>query len=145
VDLIDLLRGIDLFDGLSEAELEEVITICRPGSLQKGDVLIREGEPGDELFIIHQGVVEVLVSGSAEPLIHLSTGQIIGEMSLIDRGVRSATVRAVHEPTMVYAIRYEDFHRLCNSNTRIGYVVLLNIAIDLSFKMRHHNISEGRA
>ena len=144
MELLDLLRGNDLFDGINDKELEEVAAICQPRHLKVGDVLTVEGEPSDELFIIHQGVVEVLVSGSEEPIINLSKGQIIGEMSLVDRGTRSATVRAVHEPTIVYTLRYEDFHQLCNSNTRIGYIVLLNIATDLSFKLRHHNISERR-
>jgi CRP-like cAMP-binding protein len=72
----------------------------------------------------------------------LGTGQIIGEMALVDRGPRSATVRAIHTPTIVQVIRHADFHQLCQENTQIGYTVMYNIAADLSFKLRHRNLSD---
>ena len=70
------------------------------------------------------------------------TPQLIGEMSLVDRGPRSATVRAIQDPTIVQVIQHEEFQALCQKNNRIGYLVMLNIAADLSFKLRHRNLSE---
>jgi CRP-like cAMP-binding protein len=64
-------------------------------------------------------------------------------MSLVDQGPRSASVRAIQEPTVVQVIRHDDFLDLCQRNTHIGYVVMFNMAADLSFKLRHRNLSEG--
>ena len=75
-------------------------------------------------------------------VVNLGEGQIVGEMALIDLGPRSATVRAVTEPTTVQVIRREDFDRLCQENNHIGYIVMRNLAADLSFKLRHRNLSE---
>ena len=144
MNLIDVLRGVEVFDGLEEADLEMIASICHQRELAKGDILAEEGELRDDLYIIAEGVVEVLVSDKQAPrvIINLGTGQIIGEMALVDRGPRSATVRAIHTPTVIQVIKHGDFHRLCQQNTQIGYIVMYNIAADLSFKLRHRNLSE---
>jgi CRP/FNR family cyclic AMP-dependent transcriptional regulator len=144
MELKKLFRGIELFEGLTDSELDEIATICQPRRFTKGDLLAVEGEPGGDLFIITSGTVEVIVeSHKASPrvVINLSTGQLIGEMSLVDRGARSATVRAVQDTTTVQSIRYQDFHNLCKRNNHIGYVIMHNLAADLSFKLRHSNLS----
>lgn len=147
MELRKLIRGVELFDGLTEAELDEIAAICQQRHLNKGDLLAVEGKIGDDLFIITDGVVEVIVSDRQAPprvVINLGIGQLIGEMSLVDRGPRSATVRAIHDPTIVQVIRHDDFHELCKRNTRIGYVVMFNMAADLSFKLRHRHLSNGK-
>ena len=146
MDLTKIIRGVDLFEGLTSAELDEIISICQQRRYQKGDLLAVEGEIGDEIFIVMEGTVEIIVnSGRKTPkvVIHLGVGQLIGEMSLVDRGPRSATVRAIEDPTIVQVIRHQDFHTLCKRNYRIGYIVMHNMAADLSFKLRHRHLSEG--
>ncbi len=145
MDIRRLIRGIELFEGLTDEELDEIAAISQEKQFKKGELLAVEGETGEELFIIAEGAVEVEVSdkGSApKVVINLGAGQLIGEMSLVDKGPRSATVRAIHDPTIVQVIRHEDFHKLCQRNTRIGYIVMHNIAADLSFKMRHRHLSD---
>jgi len=146
MDLNKLIRGIELFDGLTEAEREEIAGICQQRRFEKGDLLAVEGESGDDLFIVMEGTVEVLVENDQDKprvVINLGTGQLIGEMSLVDRGPRSASVRAINNPTIVQVIQHDDFHDLCKRNTRIGYIVMHNMAADLSFKLRHRHLSEG--
>jgi CRP-like cAMP-binding protein len=144
VEIIDLLHGIELFDGLTEVDLEEVAVICKRRQLKKGEFLAKQGDIGKELFIVSDGLVEVSLHESETPhvVINLGSGQLIGEMSLVDRGPRSATVKAVHDPTIVQVIQYDDFKELCERNAQIGYRVMLNLAVDLSFKLRHSNLSE---
>ncbi len=144
MEIKELLRGIELFDGLDDYNLNEVAAICTRRQLKYGDMLVKQGEIGHELFIVSDGLVEVVVSDQTAQrvVINLGTGQLIGEMSLVDRGPRSATVKAIQDPTYVQVIQNIDFHSLCKRNTQIGYQVMLNLAIDLSFKLRHHNLSE---
>ena len=144
MEIKELLRSVELFDGLTDADLGEVAALCTLRQLNEGEVLAEQGEVGRELFIVSEGLVEVAVRERAVPrvVVNLGAGQLIGEMSLVDRGPRSATVRAIHGPTYVQVIQHDDFHALCQKNTRIGYRVMLNLAVDMSFKLRHRNLSE---
>ena len=138
----EILRGVELFDGLSDDDLIQVATLCKKRQLAHGDLLVQEGDPGDEMFIITEGFVEVLLETPRRVVVNLGTGQVTGEMSLVDRGPRSATLRAISEPTIVQVIKRADFEKLCDENTRLGYIVYRNLAADLSFKLRHRNLSE---
>jgi len=60
-------------------------------------------------------------------------------MALIDETTRSATVIAAQENTKVYTIPRDEFTRLCTTQTDIGYLMMRNIAQDLSFKLRHQD------
>lgn len=145
MDMNSVLRGIDLFEGLSYEELQKVAAICTEQHFQDGDFLTKEGTQGDEMYIITEGFVEVEIGENslkpAKVVVSLGSGQIIGEMALLDQGPRSATVRASYDPTIVQVILRQDFEKLCKENTRIGYEVMRNLASDLTFKLRHRNLS----
>jgi CRP-like cAMP-binding protein len=143
-NLLEILRGVEIFDGLDEPDLELVARVCLERRLHLGDYLATEGQPGDELYIITQGFVEVLLGeskSSGRVVVNLGVGQIIGEMSLLDQGPRSASLRAVEEPTVVQAIHRKDLNAIFLNNYRIGFIVMRNLAADLSFKLRHRNLS----
>jgi CRP/FNR family cyclic AMP-dependent transcriptional regulator len=141
--IIDILRGVELFEGLSDTDLEQVAALCQERQLSRGELLVKEGDLGEELFIITNGFVEVLLETPRRVVVNLGTGQLTGEMALVDGGPRSASLRAISDPTIVQVINKSDFETLCDNNTRLGYVVYRNIAADLSFKLRHRNLSEG--
>ena len=146
MNLIKILQGADLFEGLTDQELAEVATICIEKRFSPGEIITKEGAQGSELFIITEGFVEILLgerpTTSARVVVSLGPGQIIGEMALVDQGPRSASVRATSQPTVVQAIQRADLEALCQKQTRIGYVIMRNLAADLSFKMRHRNLLE---
>jgi CRP/FNR family cyclic AMP-dependent transcriptional regulator len=146
MELKQILQSVDLFEGLVDSELGEVADICKEKLYYNGDTIAREGESGDELFIIMDGFVEVLLGeqpkSSARIVVCLGSGQIIGEMALLDQGPRSASIRATSNPTVLQVIKRDDFERLCHIDTHIGYIVMRNLAIELSFKLRHRNLSE---
>ena len=144
MDTIELLKGVEAFDGLSDDELKQLATICRQAHFSKGQTITTQGEEGDEFYIIRNGLVEVSVSegGGLAPrtVINLGTGQVVGEMALVDRGTRSATVRCTTEVT-VNVIQRDAFEQMCQANHHIGMVVYRNLAADLSFKVRHRNLA----
>lgn len=146
MDLIEILKGVELFEGLSDQELEKIKKICYRRQFDENEVIAAQNSPGDELFIIEDGFVEVTVQGrggrAGKVVVNLGNGQTVGEMSLIDQGMRSATVRAINSPTVVQIIHQEDFEDLCSSDTRIGYIVMRNIASDLSFRLRQRNLND---
>ena len=141
----DLLKRVSIFSGLSDEQLVRIASLCREETHDKGDVIVREKEPSNELYVIQEGAAEVMLGSPSmagpTPIVHLGKGQIFGEVALVDRGLRSATVTAMADGTELYAISRDDFIRLCDEDTRIGYIVMGNIAADLSFKLRHYNLA----
>lgn len=144
MELLKLLEGVELFHGLDDQELAEVVDIFKPLAFERGDLIAEQGEPGDSLFLVAEGFVEVAVGDSTQRtkkiLVNLGKGQIFGEMALVDQGPRSATVRAISDTTALHTVKRRDFEALCNRNTRIGYIVMRNIAADLSFKLRQRHL-----
>ncbi len=146
MELANVLRSIDLFEGLSEEQIKKVAYICTEERYKPGQLIAQEGSEGDELYVITDGFVEVLLGerpmSAARVVVSLGVGQIIGEMSLLDQGPRSATIRAISQPTVVQVIKRDKFEALCKQDTQIGYTVMRNLAADLSFKLRHRNLVE---
>jgi len=150
MSVIELLQRSELFSGLKPGQIEQVAALGREVVCNAGDVVIREGEPSDEMYVIRSGMVEVLVSRGVipdvpgppqlTPLVRLGQGQFFGEVALVDHGARSATVRCVEDGTVLYLIPREDFWALCDGDHHIGYIVMRNVAADLSFKLRHRNL-----
>jgi CRP/FNR family cyclic AMP-dependent transcriptional regulator len=150
MSVAEYLQQSELFSGLTPEQVEQIAALGQEGAYNAGDVIIREGDPSDEIYIICSGMVEVDVSRGTIPdvpgppqmtsIVRLGQGQVFGEMALVDRGVRSATVRCVRDGTVLYVIPCQAFWALCNGDHDIGYVVMHNIAADLSFKLRHRNL-----
>lgn len=143
MEFLDLLDAVEIFDGLSKPELAQIASICTMVELDQGEKVTVQDAVGDDLFVIGSGFVEVIVSlrnGTPKSIVNLGPGQIIGEMALIDKGPRSATVVTLTQPTILYRITRQDFECLCNQNAKIGYIVIRNLAVDLSFKLRHQNL-----
>lgn len=143
-----LLRGVPIFDGLSDTELRRVAEICREATFAKGEALTTQGAGGSEMYIVRSGLLEVRVgqlgTGTLPPhtVVNLGDGQVVGEMALLDYGPRSATVRCVTAKCHVLVIEREAFEALCQADHHIGMLVYRNLAIDLSFKLRHRHLAQ---
>ncbi len=140
------LRRVDIFRGLSDDELLQVASLSKVLRIPAEYTIFREGEDGNELFILQSGRVRVsLNTRSPDNTMTLGTinmlyeGQSFGEMVLLDGTSRSATVVSV-EPCVLLVITEHDFASLCDSNPRIGYLVLRNLACDLAYKLRSSNL-----
>jgi CRP-like cAMP-binding protein len=144
MDLNSILAGVELFEGLSSEEIEKVCALCKKREYSENEIVAAQNSPGLEMFIIQEGFVEVSVQrkgGSAgKVIVNLGTGQTVGEMSLIDQGLRSATVKAITTPTVVQVIAQDEFEKLCEQDNHIGYIVMRNIATDLSFRLRQRHL-----
>lgn len=149
---VNALKRVEILNGLSDEQLTRVGEICKTVIYNSGEVIVREFEPSDEIYVINKGSAQVQIGASqvtAETLsapgpmaaVAIGQGQIFGEMALIDMGPRSATVQCTSDGTELYVIRRDDFVSLCEQDTDIGYKVMRNLAADLSFKLRHRNLS----
>jgi CRP/FNR family transcriptional regulator, cyclic AMP receptor protein len=89
---VELLRGVSLFSACSGRELTRIASLADEIAVPEGRVLIRQGRPGREFFVIVEGKAKVSARGKKATTIGPGAG--FGEMSLLDQGPRSATVTA---------------------------------------------------
>jgi MFS family permease len=87
-----LLRELVVFAPLPSPALEQLAGHLRPVGAAAGDVVVREGDPGDEFYIVDQGALAVTVGGEPRPPIH--PGGFFGEIALLRDSPRTATVTA---------------------------------------------------
>jgi CRP-like cAMP-binding protein/Zn-dependent protease len=106
-----LLRAVRFLSPLSADEVRQVALRMRRQAFRAGDVVLRQGEAGDRFYVIERGVAEVYVDGGAEPIRHLVRGDYFGEIALLERAQRSATVRAGSR-LVVLSVARGDFDRL---------------------------------
>jgi len=97
-EILDQLKETFLFRGAPEETLKALIENGALRRFPAGTVLMREGEEGSSLFLIHEGSVKIVTADSKGDELIINTcgpGEIIGEMALLDRAPRSATVVAI--------------------------------------------------
>lgn len=114
------LGTVDLFQPLSDAERLDLAGRLRPVVFGRGEMVIRQGDQGDSLFLVTRGLVEVrVVTSGREALVGtLGAGSFFGEMSLLTGSPRSATVHAL-EDTEVFPVRREDFQHIASANPAV--------------------------
>jgi CRP-like cAMP-binding protein len=97
-----------------------------PGTLGKifrdGEIIVRQGEVGDCMFVIQEGQVEVIAErdGSEVPLAIRKEGDFFGEMAIFERDVRSATVRALGE-VRVLTVDKKNFLRRIHEDPSLAF------------------------
>jgi CRP/FNR family cyclic AMP-dependent transcriptional regulator len=132
------LREVGLFGALSDDVLEHLVRTLHVQRFGPGDTIFREGEPAHEMYVVLEGEVEVVRKsrkGRDHRIAILGPTDCFGEMSLIDVQPRSATVRAL-AASRVLRVTSEDFDRLYRHDLKSYALVTLNIARDLSRRLR---------
>jgi signal transduction histidine kinase len=125
----DFIRSVPLFAGLSREDADALRSAATRITVEPGDCFIEEGAPGDTLYIILSGELEVTKRDGGRELT-LATrrpGEFIGEMSLIEQAPRSASVRAVARSDLL-AIGPEAFHALLTRRPDAATTLLRTVA-----------------
>lgn len=117
----EVILGMPLFVRLSEREILRVLQVAEVRAYRPGEVVIREGTPGDELFIVLSGMVRV-TRGEAV-LTTLGQGQHFGEMALIRAVPRSATVTS-DATSEIITIRRADFFDMLRTEHEMAVKLL---------------------
>ena len=123
--MYDFLRKIPLFASLPEADLDRLCEMVTEVHLPVGAELFSEGSPGDKAYVIKDGQIEILkASGGRNVLIAVrKTGDVIGEMSLLEAAPRFASGRARTDCELL-AIGHEELDKLLNSSPSAARAML---------------------
>lgn len=119
------LRKSPLFQGLSEEELQQLMDHAKPVSLRAGEILMKQGDPGDSAFVVVKGEFEVQKQ-TGQSLIKIDVrnpGEVVGEMALLSRGQRNATVIAKTDSETL-SISQDVFENLLASSSSAALTVL---------------------
>ena len=150
--IVSALSIADIFDSLTRTQLALVAAISEPITYQSGDIIIKENGRTDSMFIIVRGTVEILVNPGFVTkstddddemvlLTELRSGQVVGEIALVDQGIRTATARIGQEKSELLRIPRDKIINLCDTYPELGYKIMTNLAADLAFKMRNTDLA----
>lgn len=139
--VISFLVSTPFFDTLDPAERAEVVRIMEVQRLTDGEEVFHQGDPGDAWYVILEGEARVLHDagdGSAQELAVLKRGACFGEMAILDREGRAATVQAIG-PLTVFRFRRSRFEQLLDQGSLGAYKLVLAMARTLSQRLRRLN------
>ena len=119
-------KQVDIFASLSDADLQDLMTVARRRTFRAGEVICHRDDPGQVLYIIKEGKVKIsLISpdGQEISLVVFGPGDCVGELALLDGEPRSADVIAL-ERVECYTLQRSDFHKTVMKNPTIAIHVL---------------------
>lgn len=141
--ITEFLTTFSFFDSLDERDLALISPHLHLLEIDPGKVLFKEGDKGDGVYFVLDGDLDVFKDASSSgrsgvdrvKITTLNKGKSIGEMSVIDRTPRSATVKARTRSTLV-GMTLESFDFICEEHPRVGIKILKGISRLLSMNMR---------
>lgn len=124
-DQLAALKRVSLFSSMSDKDLKAVLAGCREEVYSDGQAIVREGQPGGPFFLILEGNAKLNVNGKVRKT--FTPGDYFGEIAMIDKGPRSATIVA-SGPVKALAIASWDFLAMCQENWGIAHKVMTGMA-----------------
>lgn len=134
----DFMLTLPLFDAFANEDLDILARHMNYSQIMRGEYLFTEGDKGDYMCFVVQGLLEVLkksIQGDYRTIARLGKGSTIGEMSIIDKSPRSASVIA-RQPTVVILLTKKGFDILTERYPSVGVTLLIKIMRLLSLNMR---------
>jgi len=124
----ELLAGCELFRGIDQSGLAALADLATAVDFPAGHVIARQGEIGTGFFVVIDGTVRVVRDG--EVVARLGPGEFFGELSVLDRMPRSATV-AAETPTSCLALASWDFEKVLLDEPALTLSILRGVAARL--------------
>ena len=122
MNIQDKLKRGYLFAGMSDEQLSKVAAIAHRTSFGPDEILMREGDPGEDCFVLCSGSVKVmkLTSAGLKTVATRNAGALLGELALLGVEARSATVTA-REPTEALRLARDDLTDLLDRERDLGF------------------------
>lgn len=131
-EIRNFLKNNRLFEGFSERQLSFVIPLINEVTFKKDELVMKEGDLSDDLFLLKEGEVEVFrqdADGYRHHLANFKTGDILGELPIIDRAPRTASVRALG-PSTFYVLSMQSLQALADEDSYQRIVTKLSSVVE---------------
>ena len=136
---VEELKKFDVFSNWDVKELAKIVPYLKEESVSKNNVIFRENDPAEKVYLIRSGCVELKIALSVTEnmrLARMKSGEIFGEMSVFDQKGRSATAEAFIDTNML-VVEKDDFCKLLkNEEKDITNKLLISIVQLLSSRLR---------
>ncbi|MDR2048572.1 MAG: cyclic nucleotide-binding domain-containing protein [Treponema sp.] len=133
---VSLLQKYSLFGGLMEDQIKQILPLMERENYTSGENIIVEGEPNDRIRFILEGRVAVIKHGLE--LSEFAEGDVFGEMEVLDVMPSAATIRAISD-TQVISISNKGLRNIYKIDVHSFSLIIMNLARDLSRRLRHMN------
>ncbi|HPG29779.1 MAG TPA: cyclic nucleotide-binding domain-containing protein [bacterium] len=133
-----LLKSNSIFKNLTDEELDNIIPYITTVNITKDQMIFSDGDEGDALYIITNGMIRIYKKIDAtkeKTLSQLKNGDCFGEMALIDDNVRSASAKSMTNGSLLILTR-EGFHKLVTEQPAAGFKILMELAKILTKRLR---------
>jgi serine/threonine protein phosphatase PrpC len=130
---VEVLRQMPLFRHLTYKEILRVLSVTKVVDFNTGDEIVREGEPGDDLFILLKGKVRLHKDGAF--VTQLGPGAHLGEMALVDKRPRSVSASA-EDRTRALVLRRQEFNDIIRNEPRLSVKLLWSFVQVLAQRLR---------
>ncbi|MCX7830121.1 MAG: cyclic nucleotide-binding domain-containing protein [Acidobacteria bacterium] len=140
MEKIEILKQMVLFHNFDSLELIQLSKLVGHKTFQEGDLVIAEGEMGDSLFVVKSGQFRAFVTrdGVDQQLAIFNMGDSFGELALLDKHPRSASVAALTEGELLEFTK-DSFDKVLHYSEKLKIKLLENLVYDLSLKLRRTN------
>jgi CRP-like cAMP-binding protein len=121
-----LLQNVSLFSRLENKQLKAILKACTERNFETGELLVEQGHPGIGLFILVEGKVSVTKTLNDGEEVHIADngpGEVIGEMSVLDGALRTASVKAL-EKTSCLVLSAWSFKSLMENHPEVALGIL---------------------
>jgi CRP/FNR family cyclic AMP-dependent transcriptional regulator len=144
-------KKIEMLAEFTDPEVESIRRIAKEVRVPTGEVIMREGEVGDSMYLFAEGQVLVTknltlktgkrgFSQAEKSMVRLDARYVsfFGDMAMFEKDVRSATITASTD-CLLYEIKRQDFERVTEENCVLGYKLIRKIATVLCHRVRQGN------
>ncbi len=133
---IETLMKINLFKALSYKETTQLLEVIHIHNCEGNEELIRQGDQGEDMFVILKGEVDVIID--SQLVTQLKPGNYFGEMSLIDKSPRSASIRS-KSPCKLMQLHRDELFPLLKREPRIGLKIFWAFLQTMNQRLRDNN------
>ena len=136
------LKDIELLRDFDDVTIDALGTCMKELHYKSGEEIFKQGDQGDEIFLIRQGIVRILLplkGGKHHHLATFSRGDYFGEMAFLDKGLRSADVVA-KSACELYVLSRSEFNKQVFKDAVLGVKVFARLALAVSMRLRQTDI-----
>jgi hypothetical protein len=138
IAIINLLRALPFFEGLGDGELRKIARLFTQKLYRPAEKIFNKGDSGNEAYVVMRGQIDIVFEEGSKPIATLGNGTIFGELAFLDGTPRSA-MAIPSQASILLVIQRSAFNDLVQREPHLGMVVMRNIALELSNRLKKAN------